>query len=73
MASVNEVANLLIFETAYNYQMAYDRYFAGMSDTITYRFLYGGKAGSGTYDAKLGAITAEGSHMQTSGEGGIPQ
>ena len=59
------------FETAYNYQMAYDRYFAGMSDTITGRFIYGGKAGSDTYDANLGAITAEGAHMQTSGGGGV--
>ena len=49
------------FETAYNYQMAYDRYFAGMS----------GKAASDTYDAKLGAITAEVAHMRTSG-GGLP-
>ena len=60
------------FETAYNYQMAYDRYFAGMSDTITDRFLYGGKAASDTYDAKLGAITADGAHMRTSGGGGPP-
>ena len=60
------------FETAYNYQIAYDRYFAGMSNTITERFLYGGKSASDTYDAKLGAITAEDAHMRTSGGGYSP-
>ena len=60
------------FETAYNYQIAYDRYFVGIYDTITDRFLYGADVASDTYDAKLGAIIAEGDHMRTSEEGVFP-
>ena len=55
------------FKTAYNYKISYDRYFAGMSSTIKDRFLYVDNVASDTYDAKLGAITAEDAHMRTSG------
>ena len=57
---------LAYIKTAYHYQIAYDRYFSGMSDTLLDRFLYGNNAGSDTYDAKLGAITADGVTLRTS-------
>ena len=60
------------FKTAYDYQIAYDRYFAGMTDTLLARFIYGNKAGSDTYDANLGEITADGVTLRTSGGANLP-
>ena len=52
--------------TAYNYERAYNRYFAGMSDTKQSIYLYGTEAGNDTYDEKLGEITAEGVYFRSS-------
>ena len=48
------------FEIVYNYQIANDRYFAGIPDTALARSLYGADVASDNYDAKFGAITADG-------------
>ena len=53
-------------ETAYNYQIAYNRYFAGVSDTVQSVYLYGAEVGGDTYDEKLGVITAEGIFFRSS-------
>ena len=37
-------------ETAYYYQMDFDRYFAGVSNTVLPYFLHGADAASDTYD-----------------------
>ena len=52
--------------TAYNYERAYNRYFAAASDTVQSIYLYGTEAGSDTYDEKLGEITAEGVYFRSS-------
>ena len=52
--------------TAYNYERAYNRYFAAASVTIQSIYLYGTEAGSDTYDEKLGEITAEGVYWRSS-------
>ena len=54
------VRKLADFKTAYNYQIAHNRYFAGIYDTYLVRYLYGADAASDTYDAKVGLITADG-------------
>lgn len=52
--------------TAYNYERAYNRYFAAASVTIQSIYLYGTEAGNDTYDEKLGEITAEGVYFRSS-------
>jgi len=52
--------------TAYNYERAYNRYFAACSDTIQSNYLYGTEAASDTYDEKQGEITAEGVYFRSS-------
>ena len=47
-------------ETAYKYQIAYTRYFTGVSDTVQAIYLYVADMGSDTYDGNMGAITAYG-------------
>ena len=47
------VGNLADFKTAYNYQITYDRYFVGISNTASGRYIYGADAASDTYDAKV--------------------
>ena len=39
--------------------MAFDRHFAGLSDTLVAYSVHGAKAASDTYYEKLGAITAD--------------
>ena len=48
------------YKTAYYYRIAYDSYFAGIYDTALARHQYGADVASDTYDAKLGANTADG-------------
>ena len=53
------------FETSYYYQIAYDRYFAGISDTVQANCLHGDDEASNTYDEKLGAITSDGKYLRS--------
>ena len=46
-------------ETSYNYQKAFDRYFAGITENVLVHAIHGDEAARSTYDEKLGAITAD--------------
>ena len=45
------------FQTAYNYQIAFNKYFAGISNTANAYYLYFSDGASKTYDEKMGEIT----------------
>ena len=47
-------------ENAYCYELAYDRYFAGIVDTVLSRYLHGADVASDTYDGNLGSIAVDG-------------
>ena len=46
-------------ETAYYYQISFDRHFTGLSDTVLAYYVHGTDAASDTSDEQVGANTAD--------------